>query len=595
MITASLHENNRLIRKTILRVYPGSFAANLTVNVAMMVDTLLAGAILGQQAIAAVAIGLPAIGIFQSLLQTLVNGAGIKMAVHAGRGDRKKLNGTYSLGLMTTAILGLLFMLTCQLLAGQLTKIFGGAGNPASAAQAALYLRASAVCVLMGSLNNYLGRVLNLYGCQREIAIAALIAMVGNIVFSILYMSLLPAHLAIMGLGAGTWTGGTMACIFSATMIRRNQIPLRFRLKEADFAELPEMVRHGFPTTGNTLMDNVVAGIINNLIVTGFGGDTTALSVYTAVKGVITFSDTSLRSIQSSVSPLLGILYGSRDKSGIVRTVKEGFKLGAAAAFCWCGVLFLLLPGLAQLYGMGGNAQFRTGVIIGLVTTPLWLMIYIFTQAYEATEKAGRGLLFACVPDSLIYPVMLVLLMPSMGYNGIWISYNLCAAPFLVILYLIYAAKNKGLRLSWEDVLCLSQSLRDNVPVLDISIRADNSDVTGISGRIHRFLLDHGARLRTAYITALCLEELSVDFVEHTMQTQSGKEEQAIMDIKLFSDEDSLRIVIRNIAPRYNPLDFSLDGETFSKVGVKLVQKVSRRIEYNYVYRMNIVTIEVEK
>ena len=100
MITASLHENNRLIRKTILRVYPGSFAANLTVNVAMMVDTLLAGAILGQQAIAAVAIGLPAIGIFQSLLQTLVNGAGIKMAVHAGRGDRKKLNGTYSLGLI---------------------------------------------------------------------------------------------------------------------------------------------------------------------------------------------------------------------------------------------------------------------------------------------------------------------------------------------------------------------------------------------------------------------------------------------------------------------------------------------------------------
>ena len=132
-----------------------------------------------------------------------------------------------------------------------------------------------------------------------------------------------------------------MACIFSAVMIRRNQIPLRFRPKEADLAELPEMVRHGLPTTGNTLMDNVVAGIINNLIVTGFGGDTTALSVYTAVKGVITFSDTSLRSIQTSVSPLLGILYGSRDRSGIVRTVKEGFKLGAAASFAWCSVLFL--------------------------------------------------------------------------------------------------------------------------------------------------------------------------------------------------------------------------------------------------------------
>ena len=65
MIAQSLHGNNRLIRKTIWRMYPSSFAANLTVNIALMVDTLLAGFLLGQQAIAAVAIGLPAIGIFR--------------------------------------------------------------------------------------------------------------------------------------------------------------------------------------------------------------------------------------------------------------------------------------------------------------------------------------------------------------------------------------------------------------------------------------------------------------------------------------------------------------------------------------------------
>lgn len=64
MITSSLHGNNRLIRKTILRMFPSCFAATLTVSAALMVDTLLAGVLLGQQAIAAVAIGLPAIGIF---------------------------------------------------------------------------------------------------------------------------------------------------------------------------------------------------------------------------------------------------------------------------------------------------------------------------------------------------------------------------------------------------------------------------------------------------------------------------------------------------------------------------------------------------
>ena len=46
MITISLHDNNRLIRKTIVRMFPSSFAATLTVGVALMVDTLLAGALL---------------------------------------------------------------------------------------------------------------------------------------------------------------------------------------------------------------------------------------------------------------------------------------------------------------------------------------------------------------------------------------------------------------------------------------------------------------------------------------------------------------------------------------------------------------------
>ena len=54
-------------------------------------------------------------------------------------------------------------------------------------------------------------------------------------------------------------------------------------------------------------------------------------------------------------------------------------------------------------------------------------------------------------------------------------------------------------------------------------------------------------------------------------------------------------MIIRNVADAYNPLDFDLDSTSFAKVGVKLAQKVARRIEYNYVYRMNIVTIDINK
>jgi hypothetical protein len=56
-----------------------------------------------------------------------------------------------------------------------------------------------------------------------------------------------------------------------------------------------------------------------------------------------------------------------------------------------------------------------------------------------------------------------------------------------------------------------------------------------------------------------------------------------------------LRTIIRNESAAYNPLDFELDNESFRKMGVKLAQKLAHSINYSYVYKMNIVTIDINK
>ena len=204
-------------------------------------------------------------------------------------------------------------------------------------------------------------------------------------------------------------------------------------------------------------------------------------------------------------------------------------------------------------------------------------------------------MLYSIIPDSLIYPLMLAALLPSLGYTGIWLAYGANAVPFMVGLYLLRSARHKTFRLSMDRLLCLDRSIRDHVPMLDISIRTSNTDVTGISRQVHEFLLEQKASGRTAYMTALCLEELATDFVAHTLLSGEKTGEQTLMDIKVYSEEDTLDIVIRNAAKPYNPLVFELDENTFAKAGVKLAQKLSRSITYNYVYKMNIVHIVVDK
>jgi len=596
MITeSSITGNNKLIRKSILRTFPSSFAANLTITFALMVDTLLAGALIGQQAIAAVAIGLPAIGIFQALTQSVLNGANIKLAVLAGRSEPEEMNRAYSFGMALTIAFGLFFLAIGFSLAEPLTMLFGGAKNPQVAAQAALYLRASSLCVLMGSLNTFLSKVLALYGHQKHVFRAALIAMIGNVCFSILYIRLLPAGMALAGLGAGTWTGGMLACISSILAIKKEKIPLRFRLRDVHLKSFPEIFRLGFPTSANKLADNVVTGIVNNLIVGAFAGDTMALSIYAAVKNTLGIGATSIMSTTGCSSSLFGILYGSRDKNGLLRALKEAYKIGLVVSLSWGFILYLLLPLFAGFYGMADVPQYRIGVCIGLCFAPLWLANHLIAQVLESTGKSGMSLLYASVPDSILYPSLLALLLPHLGYYGIWIASNVTPIPFMLILYLVRSVIHKSFRTSPERLLFLDDSIRDNVPVFDLSIRSSNTDVTGISQKVHSFLEGQNVSARTAYMTALCLEELAADFVAHTMQSNGKEAERTIMDIKLFSDEDSLRIIIRNVAAPYNPLQFELDDQTFGKVGVKLAQKVAREIDYSYVYRMNIVTILLDK
>jgi len=595
MITTSLHGNNRLIRKTILQMLPSSFATVITISIALMMDTLLSGALIGRQAIAIVAIGTPVIAIFQALTQTVISSSAVRMAVHTGKRDYQSLNRTYSTGLAGTFVLGLVFIIVCLGLAPGMTRIFGGAGNAEVAAQAVIYIRAASVCILMGSLNTYFGKVLTLYGYQKVVFRSALILLVGNVLFSVLYIHLLPDKFAIAGLGMGRWTAGTLACIASYLSIKKYKIPLQFKRKEINVKEFPELVRVGFPSSGNSLADGIVAGLVNNIIVMGFGGDTTALSVYTAVKGVVSFGIASVLSTTMAAAPLLGILCGARDKNGILRTLRESFKVGLLFTIVWDSLIVLALPILERFFGMVGIPQFRSGVIVCFFCIPLILVVRLFVQFFESTENIRMGLCYSIIPDSVCYPIMLALLLPVLQYNGIWIAYGANAVPFLIVLYLLRSLKAKSLRLSVDRMLCLDEAIRNHVPMLDISILSSNTDVAGISEQIHTFLLEQKTSKRTAYMTSLCLEELAADFVEHTMRENAKKAEDTIMDIKLFADEDTLRIIIRNVASAYNPLDFELDDATFSKVGVKLAQKVSRLIDYNYVYKMNIVTIEINK
>ena len=589
-----MRTNNKLIRKTILSMFGGSLAAMITSAIALMADTILAGALFNKYAIAAVAVGTPIINIFQAITQTIINGASIHMNICAGKGEDKAVKSSFSVGVFYTIVFGALFIVLCQLFADWLVVFFGSA--PEVVELSVWYLRGATGCIIMGSLNLFMSKTLALYGKQKAIFRSSFLAVACNVVFSILLVKLLPEHMSIMGLGVATWLGGIVACISSLLTLRKVGLTAGFSFKALKFSTLKKFVVNGLPSSGNSLADGVVSGVVNNIISGGFADGVLALSVFTAVKSIVTFATAIIQAVNLSAAPLFGIMYGSRDKNGILRSFRESLRL-AIIALLVCAILVMCLsPVLANVFDMAGIPDFYIGLAICLfVYLPLTALIRVTTQLFEAIEKPVMGLLYSTIPDSIIFPVLLFLLIPPLGYTGIWLAFSLNAIPFILGIYCIRSIINKTPVLSYDRIFCLDQEIRENVPKIDISINSSNTDVSFISTQVYDFLVDAGCQHKIAHTTALCLEELAADFVEHTIQDDKQKSESIIMDIKLFADEDMLRTIIRNEASMYNPLDFQLDSESFSKMGVKLAQKLASSIKYNYVYKMNIITIDINR
>lgn len=593
MIASNVHGNNKLIQKSITRVFPACFAATLAASVSLMMDSLLAGSLIGALSIAAVAIGNPVLNILKALVQTISCGAAVQITVNTGRGDQKEINRAYSMGVFGTLALGILAMVVCLAAAAPLVQLFGGSADAEAARQASLYIITCSFSIVFSSVNYYMGKVLSVYGCQKQVFFNALVSVFGNLIFSVLFVKLLPDEMAIGGLGIGTSIATALCCGISFVIVRVKKLPLKLSLKALKIKDALEAIRLGVPSSGNNLADGVVSGIVNNIILAGFGGSTTVLAVYTAVKAVFSFAQATCVGTALATGPLFGLLYGARDRSGLCRTLREGYKVGLLFDVGWCVLLAALLPVFERFYGMSGNGDMRTGVIICLLFTPVLLALRIMTQLFESTGKVAMGIAYSVIPDSIIYPLLLLVLMPKLGYIGIWLALGGNGILFLLLMYLFRSLKNRTTKMSLDRMLCLDESIRDSVPKLDISIMATTEDTTAFLSQVHDFLKQEQVSERCAYITALCLEELAVDFVQHTQERQSKKGE--IVDIKLFSDEDALRLVIRNAAKPYDPLQFDHEAENETKIGVKLAQQVAQRIDYTYAFSLNIVTIDIAK
>lgn len=578
-------------------MFPATFVSSFLMMFLFMVDITLAGVFFTPGHIAAIGTSMPVIMFAMAFLNAVSGGANLLLTTALGRGDKEASNRMFSLGVSGPFVMGLVFVAVIEIFAQPLVVLFG-ARTPELTQYAVSYLRYYALLIPISGVNRTVGSVCGTYGYVGKSMVVSITGIVTNIIFSVLFIK--TTSLGIGSLGLGSAVSGVINVGIGWAIIRQSHIPLHLKIYRYRIKELISVLAHGLPGTTDSLIDSAVAGIINNLIVSYLGA--AGLAIQSVVRSILNVMTVPMMAAGMATGPLFGLFYGARDKQGLKKTIGSSLAIGIISTAVWAALCIAAFPLLLNIFMKNAasieNAEqlIRQGIYIMLIFVPIRTIAVTLGHFYEATERFKQSLLISIIPDSLIYPVLLAVLLPKLGYTGLWLAQGGNALVFFVIAYLLHLVIKRTPKMTTDDILQFSPKFEAAVPMFDLSIGYNNTDVTGISEKIHGFLLKEYCTKRTAYLTALCLEELMADFIAHSQITEEKiRGGGAFTDIKLFSDPDAFRIIIRNAAKQYDPLDFEYDDEEFSKIGIKMAQKFADRIDYCYVYRMNIVTIYVAK
>lgn len=590
MGTNEKEKSNSLIPRAITGGIPANITMSVTMGISMMINTMLAGMYLSPESMAAIGVAMPIFLLILSLFMACNTGCTLIMSAEIGRGNKENTNRAFSFGITIPTLLGIIITVVMFCFGEQAVMLFG-AGTPALIEDAATYLKLSMLAYIFGQVGVYANTVLRLFAKNTLLITSSILQIIIASLTS--WLLLVTTDLGIGSLALGNVVAQTVTSVVNGLGLRGTGV--KWKLYRHDVKEIIKVFKLGLPSASDMFADSLAAGVVNNIIIANLGP--MGLAVNAVVKSVYNVYVWGIGSLSKSASPVIALLYGMRDKSGLRQVLRSCYKLAVPTMLFGIVVVFVGMPVLLPLYGAGkaGGVDadlVRMGVWILVAFSPVRIYNLIMTSFYEATENFTHASLNGIIADSVINPIILALIMPVFGYPAMWMSVGISCIVFHLIDYTVICIKRKKLVRNLYDLMNLNTEINEHVPQLDISIKNDNEQITGISERIFTFLKGAGLPDTKAHHTALCLEELAVDMTEQAkLSTKHPETFTEKFDIKMFVDKDDISLMIRSASTPYNPLMRETDPMDPSGIGIRIVQKLARKIEYSYILKMNVIQI----
>jgi len=128
--------------------------------------------------------------------------------------------------------------------------------------------------------------------------------------------------------------------------------------------------------------------------------------------------------------------------------------------------------------------------------------------------------------------------------------------------------------------------------MIDITVQTP-LDVVRLSENIQQFCVEKGLDDKRAYYSALALEEMAGNIIEHGFTKDTKKHS---VDVRVVFKGEKLILRIKDDCIPFDPeerVKMTQNDDITKNIGIRMIYKIMKNIDYQYILGLNVLTFTV--
>ena len=577
-----------MIQKMIRQMLTAQIFSALAVSVCLLIDNIMIGRFLGEEALAAYGLANPlllAIGAIASMLAVGVQAA---CSSSLGRGSQEETDAGYSSALTISGCVSLVCVMGVFLFSPALARLLGAGSEGTLYTETEGYLRGFTLGApaCLGAL--VLIPFLQLAGQNRLLIAAVLTMAVLDIGMDLLNALVFHGGMYGMGLASSLSYYGAVAVTGFYFLSRR--CAFRFSFRRVSLRKIRELFRSGVPALFGMAAQVILIFTLNQIL-KGIGGSgaVEAFSVISSIGNSAGAINTGVGGVSLTLG---GIFFHEEDRTSLRETIRTLVRYAALLGAGMCVLLLAAAPALTALFLSPDSPVFATAVL-GLRIFSTGLAACCVNNAlksmYQATGRMALAGGFAVVEGAVLPILAAFVLSCFLGTTGVWLYY-LVGETAALILMGVWVRKATG-RLPWqEDAVLMLKKDFGAAPEDQMELRISSlKEVAEAAETAEGFCLSHGQSGRLSSHIGLCVEEMAGNIIQHGFSADGGKHH---LYLRLVRKPDLWVLRFRDDCGAFNPLQY-VPRDREDGLGIRLAMKMAREASYTHSLNLNNLTLKL--